>query len=551
MPITKFKQEGDQLFQDSRDIIPDYSSTDKSSLSRHSGGKSYECCKCPDLKREEDLLTELPKVEFKQEENEDFLNAEGVFLNCSSGDESSLHLSCHSVGKAYKCLECSNMKEEEKTVSMGPPKTEFKKEDGDLFLKSEDIPCFLEKTLVVKAESLIEHNESSYFRTKSRGQKNCSFSRSSSYDDSEYNRTSDEKTELANVTQLNEVSKRSDKSQKSRLLTHQRSHSGGKPSKPLKYKCSECPYKSYHKNNLLTHQRTHSDERPFKCSECAYSTKHKSTLVSHQRTHSGEKPYKCSQCSYSSCDKSSLTRHLRVHSGEKPYKCSECSYRATTRTNLQAHERTHSGEKPYKCSECSYSAKQNTSVVRHQRIHSGKRPFKCSECPYRAINKSNLVTHQRTHSGEKPYKCPTCSYRASTNSNVVRHQLNHSCKKLAKSSKFSDSGNSESKLHDLVEIHDEELPNKSSGSQDAAYTHEETSTSSHKVGDNHCGNIKSQCEDHEEIQVKKLPYKSSGSQEVTCIHEETSALSHKGGEDPIFVKPLPFVKPFTFVKPFF
>ena len=59
-------------------------------------------------------------------------------------------------------------------------------------------------------------------------------------------------------------------------------------------------------------------DKPICCSACEYRCSRKSRLVVHERVHSGEKPYACSSCEYRCSYKWKMVAHERVHSGEKP-----------------------------------------------------------------------------------------------------------------------------------------------------------------------------------------------------------------------------------------
>lgn len=69
------------------------------------------------------------------------------------------------------------------------------------------------------------------------------------------------------------------------------------------------------KSALVTHQRTHSGEKPFVSWECERG---ESQLISHQRTHFGEKAYVCTECGQGFSQKASLDRHKMANSKEKP-----------------------------------------------------------------------------------------------------------------------------------------------------------------------------------------------------------------------------------------
>ncbi|ELW48892.1 Zinc finger protein 614 [Tupaia chinensis] len=181
------------------------------------------------------------------------------------------------------------------------------------------------------------------------------------------------------------------------------------------YICDDCGKGFTVKSRLIVHQRTHTGEKPYVCSECGKGFPAKIRLIGHQRIHTGEKPYVCSECGKGFTEKSHLNVHRRTHTGEKPYICSECGI----------HQQTHTGEKPYKCNECGKAFRKKTCLIQHQRFHTGKTSFACTECGKFSLRKNDLLTHQRIHTGEKPYECSECGKAFTTKSGLNVHQRKH------------------------------------------------------------------------------------------------------------------------------
>ena len=72
-------------------------------------------------------------------------------------------------------------------------------------------------------------------------------------------------------------------------------------------------------------QKFHSNEHS--CNFCGKSFPAKSRLIIHERSHTGEKPFSCDLCKKTNSRNDKLNKHKRIHTGEKSYEFNTCKVR--------------------------------------------------------------------------------------------------------------------------------------------------------------------------------------------------------------------------------
>lgn len=202
-----------------------------------------------------------------------------------------------------------------------------------------------------------------------------------------------------------------------------------------KYKCEICSKYFSQKSKLLTHQLSHSGQQPFKCSNCEKGYSSKSKLNAHMRLHTKINVHSCKICDKIFSYPSYLQEHLKTHKESsnsdmrieenKTFECVSCKKKFRLLKNLKAHERLHTGKDLMRCEICDKTFSRNYNLKIHLRTHKTTKPHKCEYCNKCFVQKGNLAEHIRIHTKIKPFECKICGKHFSQSSHLKNHEASH------------------------------------------------------------------------------------------------------------------------------
>ncbi|XP_025602335.2 zinc finger protein 761-like [Athalia rosae] len=302
--------------------------------------------------------------------------------------------------------------------------------------------------------------------------RNLNFSANNTLNDLQENRNRSFQCLESNGIQISENLAFSKVSENS--LNHQPNESelnmtDGSIAKDKKHKCSLCPKSFAQKSKLMTHQFSHTGQRPFKCTICEKAYASKSKLNAHVRLHTKTNVHVCTICSktfafasyledhlkshkYGTgklntlkestfdcaiCDKKfrfikNFKAHLRLHTGENLVQCEYCDKRFSQKYNLKVHLESHKDLKAYKCEFCEKCFNQHGNLVEHLRIHNKLKPYKCDLCGKCFSQSSHLRNHKISHNTEREHSCRLCGKKFKLASHLKRHLDLHTGRKSYK-----------------------------------------------------------------------------------------------------------------------
>ncbi|CAH2008020.1 unnamed protein product [Acanthoscelides obtectus] len=209
------------------------------------------------------------------------------------------------------------------------------------------------------------------------------------------------------------------------------------------YECTDCEYKSLHKQQLTMHMVKHTGAK-LTCTKCDASFISNQSLDNHVLHKHPEfadsvscKIHKCTHCEFKTTHSGNLASHIKKHTGTK-LTCTKCDASFTFKRTLDNHILQNHSEftdsvsfKVHECTYCEYKTTHAQNLDRHIIKHTGAK-ITCTKCDASFTFKRSLDNHiLRTHSelagsvSFKIHKCTHCEYKTTFRQHLAKHVTKH------------------------------------------------------------------------------------------------------------------------------
>ena len=225
----------------------------------------------------------------------------------------------------------------------------------------------------------------------------------------------------------------------------------------VRYECSQCDYKNYHKHILKYHVgKNHKfgvkiikigedpnkkcqnsdlkrERGKIKCTKCdSIFQNHKLRLIHFKETHPGENIYQCNHCDYGSNYLPNLNDHVNSLHEKKKLECDKCDFTTTWNQSFHLHMRRdhdfhlkNSKHNTYGetllCDNCAFTTNSQAKFEIHKSQAHNQKKFQCEKCDHRTSYKSNLKLHMKEIHSEIILSCDQCDFTTNTQRKLKHH----------------------------------------------------------------------------------------------------------------------------------